>query len=279
MTDSLLGLGGKAVLVIGAGPGMGAACADVASLAGARVAAVDFAAERAAATAQAITDRGGEALPFVANVLDDEQLRAVVSEVDERFGGIDGVISVVGGSTWLPSLELDATDFDHDYRLNLRYFFVAAQAVARACVARQRGTAITAITSIHGERSAPLHVGYGAAKAGVINLVKSLAVEWAAYRIRVNAVAPGVTVKATRPLGTTQEEAALVAGVPMARRIDQVDIANAAIFLISDMAAMITGQTLAVDGGFLSAGPYDTRRFAPPEGQKRSAYRDLDPIG
>jgi NAD(P)-dependent dehydrogenase (short-subunit alcohol dehydrogenase family) len=279
MADSLLGLNGAAVLVIGAGPGIGSACADVASQAGARVAALDFAEERAAATAQAINGRGGEAVPYVANVLDDDQLRTAISDVDEHFGGIDGVISVVGGSTWLPSLDLEASDFDHDYRLNLRYFFVAAQAVARTAVARNRGTAITAITSIHGERSAPYHVGYGAAKAGLINLVKSLAVEWAGYGIRVNAVAPGVTVKATRPRGTQQEEAALVAGVPMARRADPVDIANAAVFLVSGMSAMITGHTLSVDGGFLSAGPYDTKRFAPPDGQKRSAYRDLDPVG
>jgi NAD(P)-dependent dehydrogenase (short-subunit alcohol dehydrogenase family) len=279
MADSLLGLGGKTVLVLGAGPGMGAACADVASRAGARVAAVDFAAERAAETAAAITGRGGEAVSYVANVLDDDQLRGVIGQVDQDFGGIDGVISVVGGSTWLPSLELDTTDFDHDYRLNLRYFFVAAQAVARAAVARERGVAITAITSIHGVRSAPLHIGYGAAKAGLINLVKSLAVEWADYGIRLNAVAPGVTFKDLRPRGTREEEAALVAGVPMARRADQVDIANAAVFLLSDMATMITGQTLAVDGGFLSAGPMDTSRFAPPAGQKRSAYRNLDPAG
>ena len=65
----------------------------------------------------------------------------------------------------------------------------------------------------------------------------------------------------------------------MARRADPADIANAAVFLVSGMSAMITGHTLSVDGGFLSAGPYDTRRFAPPPGQKRSAYRDLDPVG
>jgi NAD(P)-dependent dehydrogenase (short-subunit alcohol dehydrogenase family) len=275
----MLGLDGKAVLVIGAGPGIGSACAEVAGRAGARIAALDFAQERAVATAGAITGHGGEAVPYVANVLDDDQLRSAISEVDKHFDGIDAVISVVGGSTWLPSLDLETSDFDYDYRLNLRYFFVAAQAVARAAVARDRGAAITAITSIHGERSAAYHVGYGAAKAGLTNLVKSLAVEWAGYRIRVNAVAPGVTVKATRPRGTQQEEESLVAGVPLARRADPVDIANAAVFLVSGMAAMITGQTLAVDGGFLSAGPFDPRRFAPPDGQKRSAYRDLDPLG
>jgi 3-oxoacyl-[acyl-carrier protein] reductase len=223
--------------------------------------------------------RGGQAVPFVANVLDDDQLRSAIAAVDEHFGGIDGMISVVGGSTWLPLLELEPSDFDHDYRLNLRYVFVAAQAVARAAVARDRGAAITVITSSHGVRSAALHAGYGAAKAGLINLVKSMAIEWAQYGIRVNAVAPGVTLKPARPRGTAEDEAALVAGVPMARRCEPVDIANAAVFLLSDLAGMITGHTLAVDGGFLTAGPYDTRRFAPPDGQKRSAYRDLDPAG
>jgi len=124
MADSLLGLDGRTVLVIGAGPGIGSACAGVASRAGARVVALDFAQERATATARAITERGGEAVPYVANVLDDDQLRTAIGAVDEDFGGIDGVISVVGGSTWLPSLDLETSDFDHDYRLNLRYFFV-----------------------------------------------------------------------------------------------------------------------------------------------------------
>lgn len=277
--DQLLSLSGKNVLVIGAGPGMGQACAEVAAAAGARIAAVDYDLERATGTGDAIVAAGGHAVPFAANVLDDDELRAVIATADEQFGGLDGVISVVGGSTWVPLLDLETADFDHDYRLNLRYFFVAAQAFARAAVRRECPAAITAISSIHGVRNAALHAGYGAAKAGLINLVKSMAVEWAQYGIRVNAIAPGVTLKSARPRGTAEEEAALVAGVPLARRGDPADIANAATFLLSDMAAMITGQNLAVDGGFLAVGAYDTARFAPPDGTRRSAYRDLDPVG
>lgn len=277
MVDSLLELDGKTVLVIGAGQGMGEASCEMARRAGARVAALDFDEGRATAVAESIVSRGGDAAPFVANVLDVEELRSTIATADKHFGGIDGMITIVGGSTWVPLLDMDTEDWDHDHRLNLRYFFVAAQAAARAAVNRGRGCSIVSIASIDGVRSAPWHASYGASKAGLVNLVKSMAVEWSQYGIRANAVAPGVTLHPRRPLGTAEEESQLTSGIPMARRGEPEDIAAAAIFLASDMAKMITGQTLAVDGGYLSTGPFDYRRFAPPPGTKRTAWKEAVP--
>lgn len=277
MADSLLGLDGKTVLVIGAGQGIGAASCELAHRAGARVAALDFDESRATTVANSIVQRGGDAVPFVANVLDVDQLRTTIDAVDKRFGAIDGLITIVGGSTWVPLIDMEPEEWDHDHRLNLRYFLVAAQAVARAAVSRGTGCSLVSITSIDGLRSAPWHASYGAAKAGLINLVKSMSIEWAQFGIRANAVAPGVTLNVRRPLGTADEENALTAGIPMARRGEPEDIAGAALFLLSDLAKMITGQTLAVDGGFLSAGPFDYKRFAPPPGQTRSAWIETVP--
>jgi NAD(P)-dependent dehydrogenase (short-subunit alcohol dehydrogenase family) len=162
--------------------------------------------------------------------------------------------TIVGQAGWRPVLEMTPDDWDLDHRRNLRYFFFFAQAAARQMAAAGRGGAITAVASVSGIQSAPNHASYGAAKAGLISLVKTMGVELAPQGVRVNAVAPG-TIATPRTESNVEQSKAMDERirnslVPMRRRGEPKNIADAILFLSSDMATYVTGQTLAVDGGW-----------------------------
>jgi 3-oxoacyl-[acyl-carrier protein] reductase len=163
------------------------------------------------------------------------------------------MVSIVGQSAFGSALEMTPDTWDLDQRRNLRYFFVVAREVAAAMIRRGRGGAMVGIASVDGIQGSAYHASYGAAKAGLISLVKSLAVEWASKDIRVNAIAPGHIV--TPRLYDTNERVAYYAEspIPMKRRGQPVEIAKAATFLVSDLASYVSGVTLPVDGGLLAA--------------------------
>jgi NAD(P)-dependent dehydrogenase (short-subunit alcohol dehydrogenase family) len=155
--------------------------------------------------------------------------------------------------------------WDLDHRRNLRYFFFVAQAAANAMIKSGRCGAITAVASVSGIQSAPNHGSYGAAKAGLMNLVRTMGVELAPHSIRVNAVAPG-TIKTPRLQADPEHAKAFAERIsnsllPARRQGEPQDIADAILFMSSDLATYVTGQTLAVDGGwtaqFLIGAPRD----------------------
>jgi NAD(P)-dependent dehydrogenase (short-subunit alcohol dehydrogenase family) len=150
-------------------------------------------------------------------------------------------------------LNLTAADWDKDYRLNIRYLFLAAQLFARSAIARGVPGAITCLSSMSGVRSGAGHAAYGAMKAGIVNLASTLAVEWADHGIRVNAVTPGTIITPKFP--DSPEAAAYLRAslVPMRRSGSVNDIARAILFLSSEMAAYTTGHNLMVDGGWNAA--------------------------
>jgi 3-oxoacyl-[acyl-carrier protein] reductase len=163
---------------------------------------------------------------------------------------------------WGPAIEMTAEAWDADHRRNLRYIFIAAREVARGLLAREAGGAIACVASVDGLRSAAYHASYGAAKAGLIHLVKSLSGEWAQHGIRVNAIAPGAMITPRIPARAPDDERQNMITVPMQRRGTVEDIAKAMAFFLSDMSAYVTGQTLAVDGGFTAVGALDYNRLA-----------------
>lgn len=112
------------------------------------------------------------------------------------------------------------------------------------------------MSSVSGIQSAPKHAAYGAAKAGLVNLVKSMAVEWAPHNLRINAVAPGSIVTPRRPDSPERQAEMAASLIPMKRRGRVEDVANAVLYLGSDMAAYVTGHALAVDGGWTAASMY-----------------------
>jgi 3-oxoacyl-[acyl-carrier protein] reductase len=164
---------------------------------------------------------------------------------------------------WAPITEMTTEVWDQDHARNLRYVFIAAREFARSLIARGAHGSLVTIASVDGLRSARNHAAYGAAKAGLANLVRTMAQEWAPHGIRANCVAPGAVVTPRLPLESPDQEAAGMAMVPMQRRGTTAEIAKAVTFFLSDMATYVTGQTLAVDGGYLAAGGFSAKLPAP----------------
>lgn len=250
---SLFGLQGRKVLIIGGGQGMGESSAKFLARAGADVALVDLVPERAEAVAKAVREIGTQAHVITGDVLDDAQVPRIVAEAEQKLGGLDGLVSIVGAAAWGSLLDTSMEVFDQQIALNLRYFFLVARETAQVMIRNGKGGTIVGIASVDGQRSSPMRGIYGAAKAGLISLVQTMAVEWSEHSIRVNAIAPGHIVT-PRLFDTPQRQERYAASLlPARQRGVPDDIGKAALFLSSDLARYITGTTLDVDGGLLAA--------------------------
>jgi NAD(P)-dependent dehydrogenase (short-subunit alcohol dehydrogenase family) len=249
---SLFGLAGKKALNIGGGQGMGEASARFLARAGCDVALVDLDPERAARVAGIVADIGTKSATVIGDVLDDSQIPRIVAEAEDKLGGLDRMICIVGAAVWGSLLETSAQTWDQQMSLNLRYFFLITKEAASVMIRRGNGGRIVGIASVDGQRASPMRGAYGAAKAGLISLVQTMAVEWAPHNISVNAIAPGHIV--TPRLFDTPRRVEGYANslIPMRRRGTTDDIGKAALFLLSDLASYVNGITLDVDGGLLS---------------------------
>ncbi|HTJ65643.1 MAG TPA: SDR family NAD(P)-dependent oxidoreductase [Alphaproteobacteria bacterium] len=257
----LFGLEGKKALVVGGGQGMGESSARLLAQAGCDVAIVDVLGERAERVAGVVRDIGRKSVAIEADVLTDGGAVHAVAEAEKQLGGIDVLVTIVGQALFTPLVDLSPEDWDFDQRRNLRYFFVVGREVARSMIARGTGGSMVCIASTDGMQGAPFHAAYGAAKAGLIQLVKSMAVEWAEKGIRVNSVAPG-SISTPRLPDTEGHRAAMKASlVPMEKSGTTDDIGKAVLFLASDMSAYTTGHTLMVDGGWMAANLFDARKM------------------
>ena len=246
-----LGLEGKRALVAGSGPGLGRSCALGLAEAGAAVACVDFDGDRAAAVVSEICSQGGRAIGFQADLRRSADAARVVAETVREFGSVDVVVDVIGEIRWGPVVNL--TDDDWDYSLDsvLRHVFNLGRAAGRQLIAQGRGGSLVAVSSVSGLASAPFHAPYGAAKAGIMSFTRSLAIELAPEGIRVNNVAPGAIatprvverLRAQEPTLTSQRSRA-----PLGRMGEPDEIAKVVVFLSSDLASYVSGQTIVVDG-------------------------------
>ena len=251
------GLEGKRILVLGGGQRMGESTATMLAAAGADVAVADLERERAERVAAAVEAGGTRALPVVVDVTDDDALVAAIARIESELGPLDGLVTIIGMAAWAPLVDMTTEVWDLDHRRNLRYFFIAAREVARSLIARGAPGSIVCVASVDGIRSAAGHASYGAAKAGLVNLVKTMTAEWSGQGIRINAVAPGAMITPRIPERSPDEERESMSTVPMHRRGTTDDIGRAALFFLSDLSTYVSGQTLAVDGGFTAVGPID----------------------
>lgn len=251
--DDLFGLKGKTALILGAGQGIGEATALMLASQGCNVVCVDVDRARAEAIADQVRQAGVQAAGLVGDILDDDQLARIVADAEAAFGGLDVLITVVGSTAFRPLLETSAEDWDKEQRINIRYVFLAAKAFAARRAEDGRGGAITVVASVSGVMAAPRHAPYGAAKAGLIHLVKSMATEWAPLGIRVNAVAPGSIITPRLPDTEEWRDQIARSAHPMQRRGTVDEIAGPVVFLSSRLASYVTGQTLASDGGLTIA--------------------------
>jgi NAD(P)-dependent dehydrogenase (short-subunit alcohol dehydrogenase family) len=244
-------LAGRAYLVAGAGQGIGRQTAHALAAMGGRVLCVDLVPELAESVAREV---GG--VPLAADMCERDGVRTAVDAAREAFGGLDGIVDIIGLARFAYLGEISDEDWDHAQRLNLKHAFLLAQ-LGGTAMAESGGGSIVYIASVSGIGAAQRHAAYGAAKAGLMSLVRSAAVEFGTSRVRVNAVAPGVvwTPRIGAAIGE-ERRAAWTAGTPLGRLAEPSDIAAAALFLSSDMAGHVTGQTLVVDGGLQSRFPY-----------------------
>jgi NAD(P)-dependent dehydrogenase (short-subunit alcohol dehydrogenase family) len=248
-------LDGKVALVTGGGSGIGRATAAALAGAGAVVAILDIDPTRAESAAQEIAAGGGVTSAHQADVTDKTSVERAVDAAATRHGGLDILVNSAGIGIRRPAVELPLADWDKVVAVNLTGVFLCSQAAARVML-QKGGGAIVNLASIMGFSGGGLYpnVSYQATKGGVVNMTRALAVEWAPSGIRVNAVAPTwVRTNLTAPLldqpGIVERIAAMM---PLKRLATPDEIAWAILYLASPAAAMVTGHTLAVDGGFLA---------------------------
>ena len=185
MEGSFFGLADKKAMIIGGGQGMGESTSRILARAGCDVAVIDIDRERAERVAGLVNGLGRRGLSIIGDVLDDAQIPDIVASVERQLGGIDVMVSIVGAAVWGTLLDTTAAIWDQQLHLNLRYFFLCAKEVAAAMINRRTRGAILCIASVDGQRASPMRGAYGAAKAGLISLVQTMAVEWAPHQIRV----------------------------------------------------------------------------------------------
>ncbi len=253
---------GKIVLITGGGNGIGAACARAFAASGARVAALDrdgAAAERVAAEigAEFANRASGHAL----NVADGPAFARLAADIAAREGGINVLVNSAGTITRQTIAAMPVADWDRVIAVNLRGPFNGTQAVIPH-MKKRGGGAIVNVASVAGRRiSFGGGANYTASKAGLLGFTRHAAYELAPDKIRVNAVCPGPTATAFGggQVPSAERKAQRATKIPLGRMVEPEDIADAALFLASDMARMCTGIALDVDGGVLISNdiPYE----------------------
>lgn len=244
-------LAGKSIVVTGAGSGFGAAMARRMVGEGAQVLVADLNGEAAESVARSI---GNAAVPFTVDVTDRARHQEMIETAIKHFGDLDCVINNAGYTHRnRPLLEVDEETFDRVYDVNVKSIYYSTLCVVPHFRKRGGGIMIN-IGSTAGIRPRPGLTWYNSSKAAVNLLTKSLAVELAPDKIRVNAICPvmGATGMLELFMGvpdTPENRAKFIATIPMGRMVDPEDIAGAAVYLVSDDAKFLTGVCLPVDGG------------------------------
>jgi len=252
-TGTAVNLDGRIVVVSGAGGGgIGTTVTRLAAEAGATVVAVSRSKENLDEHVAPLAQRGLSVIPVAAYASTDDGIATVLDHVRRTDGDLYGLVNIAGGaapSTWMPATRVIRDDWRALFTANLETAFFMSQAVAAEIRGRGRTGSIVSISSISGVNTAPFHIAYGTAKAAVVAMTRTMAVELALDGIRVNAVAPGVTETAASATYVDKDPERDRTAIAMGRRGTPEEQAGAILFLLSDLSSYITGQTLLVDGG------------------------------
>jgi NAD(P)-dependent dehydrogenase (short-subunit alcohol dehydrogenase family) len=244
-------LDGKSVLVTGAARGIGAAIAEAVVDEGGAVALLDVDPVDADAAAR-LADRGAAHF-FPCDVRSLEEVERAVADAERALGGLDGLVNNAGVNAYFDAVAMTENDWDSVFAVDLKAAWMLAKAALPGLI--ERHGAVVNISSIHARLTLQGFFPYGAAKAGLEGLTRSLALEYAPAGVRVNAVAPGYTeTRLMQEWLDLQEDPAaalesVLAKIPLGRIADPREIGDAVVFLLSDRASAITGATLAVDCG------------------------------
>jgi 3-oxoacyl-[acyl-carrier protein] reductase len=242
-------LTGRVAVVTGGGAGIGRGVAAGLKAFGASVAIWERNPESCAAAAEEIGVLG-----VTTDVRDSAQVDAALAQTVAAYGPVTILVNNAGGVFHSSILDTSENGWDALYKSNLRHVYLCTQRIARGLVERNLPGSVISVTSIEGVRAAPGYATYAAAKAGVINYTKTAALELAPHGIRVNALAPDITLtEGIEQIAPPGSEERFGLTVPMGRAGHVDEMAGAAVFLASDLSSYITGQTIHVDGGTQAA--------------------------
>jgi NAD(P)-dependent dehydrogenase (short-subunit alcohol dehydrogenase family) len=249
---SFINVEGKVAVVTGGSRGIGESIARALGQSGAKVAIASRKREGLDAAAERLRQAGVEVEAFTCHTGKVEDVRALVGAVVARYGKVDVLVNNAATNPHFgPMMTAEDAAFDKTFEVNVKGYFYAAREVARHLVDRGAPGSIINVTSVAGLAAAPLQGIYGMTKAAVVSMTQTLAVELASSKIRVNAIAPGLvdTRFASAIVGNEDLVKQVVGRTPLGRYAGPDEIAGAALFLASDAASYVTGQTLVVDGG------------------------------
>lgn len=249
----------KVALVTGAGSGIGKSIAISLAKDGADVIVNDINTDSANATANEINAIGRQGLPLTADVTKENEVKRTVEKSIEVFGRIDLLVNNAGVVDQLiPTVEQSADYWQRVIEVHLRGCYLCSKTVGKYMIDNKYGKIVN-IASVVGIAGAPMRTAYGPAKAGIILLTKTLAIEWARYNINVNSVSPGyiLTPLVEAAIGMAKvNEKVIIRRIPMGRLGRTEEIAKVVLFLLSDAASYVNGANLPVDGGWTSFGAF-----------------------
>jgi NAD(P)-dependent dehydrogenase (short-subunit alcohol dehydrogenase family) len=249
-TAARFDLTGRAALVTGASSGLGWRFAEVLAEAGAKVAIAARRTDRLEALAAAIAARGGTALPIALDITHPPGIRAAIASAESELGPLRILVSNSGIAPASGFLDHSEEDWDRTIDTNLKGTFLVGQEAARLMAAHGQGGSIVNIASMLGLIVAKGSTAYSASKAGVISLTKTMALELARHRIRVNAICPGYfETEMTEDYLSTPQGQAMIKAIPMRRVGKAEELDGLLLLLASDASSFMTGSCILVDGG------------------------------
>lgn len=252
---SLFHLSGRAALVTGASRGIGRSIAEALAKAGAAVAVTSRSRAALDETVAHLSTCGTQALPIEHDVATVAGCRSAVAAAADHFGRLDILVNNAGIEQVCPSLEVEEALWDQILDTNLKGAFFCAQAAAARMRQAGRPGAIINLCSLTSMVGVPTAVPYGSSKSGLLGMTRALSAEWAPLGIRVNAIAPGYFETAMTDVfhQNAAWRSAMLGKIPQARFGEMADVQGAAVFLASDASTYVTGQCIAVDGGYLAS--------------------------
>ncbi len=245
-------LSGQSALVTGASKGLGADFAMRLAAAGAHVAVAARRLEDAETVCKSIRAKSGSAEAIVLDVTSSKSVAEGLAKARSALGGLDILVNNAGVAETVPLLDQDEAGWDKTLDTNLKGAFLVGQAAARVMSSEKRGGIIVNIASITSFRVAGQVAAYAASKAALLQLTKSMALEWARYNIRVNALCPGyIATDINKDIFESEAGKAMIKRIPQRRLGTLDDLEGPLLFLCSDASRFMTGSSLVADGGHL----------------------------